>query len=153
MKTVLNNILKSEKLPEIRSGQAEITTESLADMNAVRQALEAFNASQGWVCFSDEICAYRSTITAADLTGRIILSAELVRGECSLHLRQDGAGWQCWSIDAKAEGDCWVIDETLIGTPGLKGRLHYETYWGQSEVNAAYAPLFSRFAGFDKGGE
>jgi len=150
----LNNILKRNGLGEVRRVGLEVRPHSVKTPGEVLDVVRDFGPAAGWLCVTDEVLTAEQAFDTAALTGRIILSGEIVSGSRSLHIRQDEAGWTVTNLERKESGDHILIEESLVSTkrPFL---LKYETFWLESLDSFGlkqYRACASRFAGFERNG-
>ncbi len=115
----------------------------------VVKAIGDFDPETGWLCFTDKVVLL-DELDAGSLKNGILLSAELVNGKQSLHIRQQGDSWGGWIYTSDKNGDELILEQSFLGTSRTKGRrLCYQTLW--KEVDGSLQPTLSRFTGFVKG--
>lgn len=119
---------------------------------ALRAAIESFEFTDGWVCFTGKVEAYASFASLPrDMT---MLSAELRRGQTeSLHVRQDGQGG--WLLTRMTETShspgqqLLASDQQFISTRKELGPLRYRVYWRYDD-GQGYRKYVARFVGFGR---
>lgn len=138
-------LLRDHKLGEPERGRLEVETEAVTDPNQVRKRLEQFGGL-GWMCLTGEIVEVRAGRAIPPGT---VLSAELAKGDESLHLRQSQTGWTLSRI-AKAKGD----GQLLFKEPRLRiggGTLHYQVAWACDGDDGVWKPRCARLVGIEEG--
>jgi hypothetical protein len=115
--------MKLELGEQPRPGGLNIRSSQLSTQEEVRQALSEFSG-EGWVMLTDRVVDCRAGV---ELPEGIILAAECAKGERSLHLRQEGSGWQGWWMEHDKEEEGCLFEESFERIPW--GRLHYEVHW------------------------
>ncbi|MCP4702799.1 MAG: hypothetical protein GY862_38960 [Gammaproteobacteria bacterium] len=133
-----NNLLDGEI--KFRPCILEVTPESCADAEQVRQQIKTFAPEQGWLCFQSKV---RRFLTAESFTlapdTEIILYGELKgKDGRALHIRQDGMGGWKLAYFSSREGDRHLREETVLlaeTNPDVLGEarqnLKYLLYWTQ----------------------
>lgn len=119
-------------------------------------ALGAFQAQQGWLCFTGKVVDFSREEDHPSFEGSVVLYGELVRDTSTLTFRQDERGWVLRHITRTSGDECLVVNSRFVPTRQSQRAyqwVDYETYWRvrRSPANgpAAYEPYVSRFAGFD----
>lgn len=148
----MNQVLKDAALEPVQSASVTISRTELNSPQAVQRAVESFVGAEGWLCLTDEVLVVKKNKPLPALKDRIILSGELVMGETSIHIRQDGSKWEQYTLKRYEGGEQIVVEERFLSTPkGEQCRLKYEVFW-QVDATGALSPYASRFAGFEQGG-
>ena len=133
-----------------RPGVLRVAAEYRCDdpRDAARHLADHWPAPEGWICFTDEVIEVRGVLPRLD--GRWCLSAELVQGGRTLHLRQEGSGLRLITLTADAGGDGYV-EKTNLLHQDQHTFLQYEIGWERrpaAGLPATFAPVASRFVGF-----
>lgn len=151
MSEVLMQMVKALK-GNMVNGTINYDRKTFGSADEVRAFIGDFNAEQGWLCFTDRVVLL-DEVTEELFQKYKLLSAELVKGDQSLHIRQDGKAWQGWFYSFDASQDGFVIEQQFIGTSRIAGqKLRYQTLWAaESLEEPTLQPTVSRFAGFVKG--
>lgn len=124
----------AESLP--RPAKVAWRLERLDTVEQVRRRLETFGGD-GWWCTTDRVF-----VVPSDATG-LPLSAELTRGDTSLHLRHHGDHWTVLQItDGEGEPAWQTSEERLTIHGGVT--LTYAVYWQPHE--GALRPAVARLA-------
>jgi hypothetical protein len=138
------DFLREHHLPTPQLGRLEVAArERIEDAGEVRRRLAEFGGA-GWVCFTDRVVELEP---GDSLPEGIPLSAELVDGEESLHLRQTESGWLLVRIRAGGEKDQLIFREQRLRIGG--GRLRYEVAWAPDGAGS-WAPRCFRFLGIER---
>ena len=150
MLDTLNAILAQEGVQPLQPGVIVATSCRIDRHEALWDKVVAFGASEGWLCLTDELISVHSAAELQQYTMRILLSAELVRGDVTLVIRQHAeAGWLAVELQRNPAQDAYIVEETFLNVRSGK-KLRYETCW--SPVEGELRPVVSRFAGFAQGG-
>ncbi|MEM7248294.1 MAG: hypothetical protein AAF533_23370 [Acidobacteriota bacterium] len=131
-----------------RLGRLDITSEDLAPKQVVER-LRGFGG-QGWACSTSKTPCL---VAGADLDAEPLLSAELVRGDESVHLRVEEGGHRLYHFRIEHDVDEHVLfTERHACTPADgDGRkppwkmLEYEVAWKREE--GRWRPWAARFTG------
>ena len=133
----------------LTEGSLSATKRSWREMKDVSEAIRNFTPSEGWLCFTDRVVL----LDALEVDTGILLSAELVNENKSLHIRQQGDGWVGWfySCDSNSESKGILVEQSFLGTRKTQGKkLCYQTFWTEDNYGSLQ-PVISRFSGFCEG--
>jgi hypothetical protein len=150
-------------------GTVKVETRALRSVDEVRALLDPLLGNDGWVQYADG-WVWRAGAARGrsphEPTG-YPLAAELVDGDASVQLRQDGAGWRWTRIsesevvaapevptaDERDQGYDVAFETTLEGAPRRRAR--YRVWWRASADPAAapvrpLVPHVARFLGWEE---
>ena len=143
----VKKILAEKNLGDFREGGIEVKhSNHIENAGQVLEELRKFSG-RGWVCYTDEVVEVSDSKELRDCT---VLSAELVKDDSSLHLRQHPrGGWLVVLLGEAAGGDQIVFREKMLCIGG--GRFLYDVAWSSNggEGNT-WRPVLFRFLGRDE---
>jgi hypothetical protein len=164
----VNTLFNRFELASFSEATLRVEPEPLASPADALGRLKEFAPREGWICCNDKVFAampggVRAASSEAftldtsfdwnDMAGRFLLSAELVRGETSIHLRQQGRGWILFRYTESPGNEHWFAEEAFTSprTPDLV----YRTYWrlAARDGRPVRERWACRFTGFRKGGK
>jgi hypothetical protein len=121
-------------------GELIVRSEDLDSFEKVHKALSDFDGD-GWVTFTDRVENLNEGQAVPD---GVILSAERVNGDRSLHIRQHGSAWRAWTYERTTGEACegWLFTEQLERIP--RGSLVYEVEWRADDDDGVFRPKSSR---------
>jgi len=145
----INDILGKTGLEQAKSATLSVERTETVDQENVKSLIREFGGI-GWVCLTDRIVMLPKEI--GEITGKTVLCGELSNGNKSLHIRQNGPGWELFDMVSSNCGEQLMVEKKFISTKDKDVLLAYETYWKKNSAGTL-APFASRFAGFSgKGG-
>jgi len=146
----INDVLGKTGLEQAKPATLSVERTETVHQANVQSLISEFGGI-GWVCLTDRIVMLPKEI--GEITGKIVLSGELSNGNKSLHIRQNGPGWELFDMASSNSGEQLMVEEKFISTKDKDVLLTYETYW-KKDSTGTLAPFASRFAGFSgKGGK
>ena len=163
----INKLFTEFKLDNLSEATLQVDTEKLTSGEKVLERLKSFEPEEGWICCNDKVFACVSGgnriessealildagFDWTDVAGRSILSAELIKGTKSVHLRQDDHGWSIFSFSESPGKEHWFKESVFASRRAPD--LVYHVYWRLAEHDGrpVREPWTARFAGFRKGG-
>ncbi len=151
MNSKIMELLREETKDRIEPGKLLIELKQCETARQVREQVNNFSFSSGWLCLTDRVVALYSPADLAGAQDGVILSGELANGGESLHIRQAENGWTLTSFKTGQGEACLVCDEEYISTENQQqARLKYQVCWRLH--NDSYRPWAARFTGLEKGG-
>ncbi len=148
--------VKQNHLPALVPGECEVKVH-YCDAQALEQELQAFNSKQGWLCYQSGLSVmqcYGKPLTSTDENMGQLLFGELVDGETSLHIRQNGDGrWRLFTIREAAIPSAGLMQtiKYLAATSAVEGLnikyLQYQRFF-EHNTDQGYKQKISRFVGF-----
>ncbi|NOZ85855.1 MAG: hypothetical protein GXP49_06265 [Deltaproteobacteria bacterium] len=137
-------LIEMKGLASLERGRMEVQEQVLDDGIKVLESIKDFGG-QGWICFTDRV-------DIVDASGQIgdgnVLSAELCKGDVSLHVRYIGDKWHVYKIQEGQGTEHLVLDEERLRIGG--GSLHYRVAWGFNNDRTELQPVMFRFTGFGR---
>lgn len=125
-----------------QKGTLKCKCQDLASPTKVSEALAAFDGD-GWVMLTDKV---EELTKGSPIPEGIILAAEAVSGDKSLHIRQHQTQWRSWTYEqclnqTRDHKEGWLFEETLERIP--RGYFTYEVEWFPDH-DGVYRPITSR---------
>lgn len=129
--------------PPVR-GKLSVSTQTYRSSDELRKALTDFGGD-GWVMFTDNV---QSLEASTSVPAGLILAAERVSGDQSLHARRHGDGWATWTYSRilGEEQEGWLFTEQRERIP--RGKLIYEVAWLPDD-EGIFRPTISRLKAVD----